>query len=158
MPRITEVSKWNRFKYHLVIVQRLARCNYMLQRTSGTAAAEQPSSFNNKLSLPLLKSFFAHDKKSWLDIVWGNQENCVCRNSIILFKNEKKNHDLIMFAVSNTLTSRRRSFVAIYTAIYIYPFNDKLRHIYMVAYRTFRKMKRRKINWLPELIVAVAWA
>ena len=58
MPRITEVSKWNRFKYHLVIVQRLARCNYMLQRTSGTAAAEQPSSFNNKLSLPLLKSFF----------------------------------------------------------------------------------------------------
>ena len=71
MPRITEVSKWNRFKYHLVIVQRLARCNYMLQRTSGTAAAEQPSSFNNKLSLPLLKSFFAHDKKSWLDIVWG---------------------------------------------------------------------------------------
>ena len=48
--------------------------------------------------------------------------------------------------VSNTLTSRLSSFVAIYTAIYIYAFNDKLRHIYMVAYRTFRKMKRRKIN------------
>ena len=71
----------------------------MLQRTSGTAAAEQPSSFNNKLSLPLLKSFFAHDKKSWLDIVWGNQENRGRRNTIILSEYEDKIHDLIMFAV-----------------------------------------------------------
>ena len=48
--------------------------------------------------------------------------------------------------VSNDLTSRLRVLIIIYTAIYIYAFNDKLRHIYMVAYRTFRKMKRRKIN------------
>ena len=68
----------------------------MLQRTSGTAAAEQPSPFN-KLSLSLLKSFFAHDKKSWLDIVWGNQENRYWRNTIIRPEYEKKNHDLIMF-------------------------------------------------------------
>ena len=65
----------------------------MLQRTSGTAAAEQPSSFNNKLSLPLLKSFFAHDKKSWLDIVWGNQENRGWGNTIILSEHEMNNHD-----------------------------------------------------------------
>ena len=62
----------------------------------------------------------------------------------------KKIHDLIMFAgfafVSNDLTSRLGFFIIIYTAIYIYAFHDKLHHIYMVAYRTFRKMKRRKIN------------
>ena len=46
--------------------------------------------------------------------------------------------------VLNDLTSRLGVFIIIYIAIYIYAFNDKLRHIYMVAYRTFRKMKGEK--------------
>lgn len=48
--------------------------------------------------------------------------------------------------VSIDLTRRLIAFIMTCTAIYVYAFNGKLRHIYMVAYRTFRKMKRRKIN------------